>query len=59
MDVNINETEVVFSSRIRNLPVLYHKLCEFRISHADSVKDLQVPTDPKLHAIFSQGIRLL
>jgi hypothetical protein len=65
MKLNISKTKVISFSRKTNVLIYEYKLCHSSINRTDSMKDLGVFIDAKLHFhdhinyIFSQCIRLL
>jgi hypothetical protein len=65
MKLNISKTRVISFSRKTNTLFFQYKLCHSSITRTDSIKDLGVFTDSKLHFhnhvdyIFSQCIKLL
>jgi hypothetical protein len=64
MQLNIGKTKVM-SSTTTNVLICYYKLCQCSITRTDSIKDLGVFIDIKLHFhnhvnhIFSHSIKLL
>jgi hypothetical protein len=65
MKLNISKTKVISFSRKTNVPIYDYKLCQSPITRTDSIKDLGVFIDVKLHFhdhvnyVFSRCIKLL
>jgi hypothetical protein len=65
MKLNATKTKIVFFSRKTNILIYDYTLCQYSINRTDTVKDLGVFTDAKLHFhdhviyIFSHCIKLL
>jgi hypothetical protein len=64
MKLNISKTKVIYFLRKTNLVIYDYKLCQSSIIRTDSIKDLGIFTDTKLHIhnhvnhIFSHCIKL-
>jgi hypothetical protein len=65
MKLNISKTKVISFSRKTNVLIYDYKLCQSSITRTDSIKDLGVFIDAKLHYhdhvnyIFSHYVKLL
>jgi hypothetical protein len=63
--LNVSNSRVIYFCRKTNTLIFHSKLCHSSITHTDSIKDLDVFIDSKLHFhnhvdyIFSQCIKLL
>jgi hypothetical protein len=65
MKLNISKTRVIAFTRKTNVLYYSYKICDLFITHTDTIKDLGVQLDSKLHFhahvdyIFSQSVRTL